>query len=424
MADQFLIRGGSSLNGEVTVSGAKNAAVALIPAALLTNEECVLENVPRIEDVERLTEILRSIGAEISWEDTHTLRIRAGTLDPGRLDQTAIKRLRASVLLIGPLLARTGRARTAHPGGCFIGARPIDTHIEALEALGATVTEDENVYDLRAPKLRGAVIVLREFSVTATENVLMAAALAEGKTRIHIAAAEPHVADLARFLNKMGARIRGAGTHDIEITGVRALRGARHRIVGDYIEAGTFAAAFAATHGSGVISGIDPRTLELPLKKLNEAGIPVQTKKNAITVERALHRRAIPYPGVQTLPYPGFPSDLQAPFCVLATQLEGATSIQETIYEGRLRHIDELRRMGANAVITDPHHAVITGPTPLYGTEIQSLDLRAGATLVIAALVAEGESAIHEVYNIDRGYERIEEKLQRLGADITRINEQ
>lgn len=427
--DQFTISGGMPLDGEVTVSGSKNAALAIIPATLLTKAPCILENVPRIEDVERLLEMLRSMGVEAQWEGPHTLRIRAHAVDPLALDQSLVSRLRASVSLLGPLVARTGTAKITHPGGDMIGARPVDTHLAALEALGAETNSSGSYYELTARGLTGARIALREFSVTATQNALTAAVCAKGTTHIEIAAAEPQVTDLARFLVAMGARIKGIATHNLEIEGVRSLKGVTYRVMPDHIEATTFAVAIAATRGSGVIKGADPSALTLPLVKLREAGIPIEVKRQSekgkaktdLVIKPALRMTAIPHPGIQTLPYPGLPSDVQAPFCVLATQLSGATVIQETIYEGRLRHIEELAKMGANAIIMDPHRALVIGPTALYGREIQSLDLRAGATLVIAALVAEGQSVIKDVYTIDRGYEKLEEKLQGLGAEIRRV---
>ncbi|MDZ4295917.1 MAG: UDP-N-acetylglucosamine 1-carboxyvinyltransferase, partial [Patescibacteria group bacterium] len=352
----------------------------------------------------------------------HTLRITAREIDPARLDQAIVGRLRASVLFMGALLARAGSTRIAYPGGDLIGARPLSTHFAALEALGATIEARDDHYAITALRLRGVPLVLREFSVTATENALMAAALAQGKTTIHIAAAEPQVGALARFLNRMGARITGIGTHELTVQGVRRLGGAQARIMGDYIEAGTYAAAFAATRGKGIIGGVDPAMMELPILKLREAGVPVTVVRNELHIAPALTLKALPYPGIQTLPYPGFPTDLQAPFAVLATQLNGVTAIQETLYEGRFKYLDELCRMGAHASVIDAHRALMTGPTPLYGTTIPSLDLRAGATLVIAALVAEGRSVLKDAYNIDRGYERIEEKLAALGADIKRVS--
>lgn len=446
--EQFIISGGTQLDGEVTVSGSKNAALAIIPATLLTKTPCILENIPHIEDVERLLEMLRSMGVEAEWQEPHILRIHAHAVDSLALDQSLVSRLRASISLLGPLLARTGRAKITHPGGDMIGARPVDTHLAALEALGATTNSSGSYYEIEARALKGTRIALREFSVTATQNALTAAVLAKGRTHIEIAAAEPQVTDLARFLAAMGARIKGIGTHDLGIEGVRSLKGARYRVMPDHIEATTFAIAIAATRGSGIIKGADPSVLTLPLVKLREAGIPIELKAKSskltsptrsargsraktsqvlsqaqtdLVIKPALRMTAIPHPGIQTLPYPGLPSDVQAPFCVLATQLSGATVIQETIYEGRLRHIEELAKMGANAMIMDPHRALVIGPTALYGREIQSLDLRAGATLVIAALVAEGKSVIKDVYTIDRGYERLEEKLQALGADIERV---
>lgn len=428
--EQFIISGGTTLNGEIAVSGSKNAALAIIPATLLTKTPCILENVPRIEDVERLLEMLRSMGVKTEWQEPHTLFIQAHTVDSLALDQGLVSRLRASISLLGPLLARTGQAKIAHPGGDMIGARSVDTHLAALEALGAKTNSSGSHYELETRTLKGARIALREFSVTATQNALTAAVLAKGTTHIEIAAAEPQVTDLARFLAAMGARINGIGTHNLGIEGVHSLKGARYGIMPDHIEATTFAIAIASTRGKGVIKGVDASVLTLPLVKLREAGIPIEVKRQKekgktkinLVIEPALRMTAVPHPGIQTLPYPGLPTDVQAPFSVLATQLNGATLIHETLYEGRLRHVEELAKMGANAVIMDPHRALVIGPTVLYGREIQSLDLRAGATLVIAALVAQGRSVIKDVYTIDRGYERLEEKLQGLGAEIRRIS--
>lgn len=421
-SDFFAIEGGRRLAGEVEVSGSKNAALAVIPATLLTREPCVLENVPVIEDVRRLLEMLQSVGAEVSWQGEHTVRIHAKHVDASKLDQTLVERLRASVSLLGPLLARTGRAYIVQPGGDTIGARPIDTHLDALRRLGARVRITPGHVEVATRGLYGRELALAELSVTATQNAVSAAACAEGTSVIHIAAAEPQVGELIRFLTAMGARITGAGSHTLAITGVKKLRGARHRLIGDYIEAGTFAVALAATRGKGSIRGVDPHHLLLPVKKLQQAGVTVRAGRNMLAVESSRKLVAIAWPGIQALPYPGFPTDLQAPFCVLATQLEGTTRIQEPLFEGRLKHVEELRHMGADVAIADPHRAFITGPTPLHGARIPSLDVRAGATLVIAALVAKGASAIQEVYTIDRGYERLEEKLQGLGADITRIS--
>ncbi len=418
--EKFIINGGKPLNGEIEVRGSKNATTPILAACLLTKEECIIDNVPRITDVMNMIKILQSMGVEVEKIGERTVRVKAGDdMDPEKMDFMLVGRMRSSILLLGSLLARFRKFKIKQPGGCIIGARPIGIHFDALEALGARITQDDQFYYFEADRLVGKKIILKEFSVTATENLMMAATLAEGTTTIRTAAIEPHVQDLGRFLRKMGADIRGCGFHTIEINGVESLHGARHTIQPDPIEAGTFAIAAGATRGEVIIKNVVPNDLDLVLEKLKEAGVLFDIEEG-----NKLHVRPTSKLGtltkVEARTYPGLPTDLQAPFAVLATQTEGNTLVHDTLYEGRMNYINELSKMGANAVICDPHRAIITGPTPLYGKDIQSFDLRAGATMIIAALLAQGQSTLSGIEQVDRGYEEIEQRLGNLGADIKR----
>ncbi len=414
---KFIIKGGKQLTGTVAISGMKNAATPIIAATLLTSESCILENVPRITDVEKMLGILKSMGARVTWRDLHTVEICCRDVDATTLDKHAVRGMRSSVLLIGPMLARFGTVTMPEPGGCIIGNRPIDTHLYAMQMLGVQVTPSNGSYVLSTKKVVPREVILPEFSVTATENVLMAAALSPSKTVLKLAAAEPHVQDLCAFLQKMGVKISGISTHTLEIEGSSTLCGVTHAIIPDQIEAGTFAALAAATRGKITLTGIMPEHLDLILLKLKSIGVHYEVKEKTLLIKSSKTLSAF---RLQVLPYPGFPSDLQAPFGVLATQCRGTSLIQDPLYEGRMGYVAELVKMGANAIVADPHRVVITGATPLYGQEIKSLDLRAGATMIIAGLVAQGETVIHEAEVIDRGYEKIEEKLKGLGADIVR----
>ncbi len=415
------IQGGKKLRGRLRVAGMKNAATPILAATLLTDEPCLLRNIPRIRDVERMLDILRSLGIKAEWTGDHELRIEAHGADPATLDRKAMRSMRSSVLFLGPMLARFREVEFTEPGGCILGNRPLDAHITALEKLGATCETFEDAYRLKAEKLVGTTIVLPEFSVTATENVMMAAALAKGRTVIKLAAAEPHVQDLGDFLNAMGARISGLGTHTVTIDGVDRLHGTEYSIIPDQIEAGTFMVAAALLRGDLRVEGIRPDHLDIVIQKLESTGARVEIGADWAEVSAPSTLKAIKK--LQTLPYPGFPTDLMAPFGVLATQCIGTTLIQEPLYDGRFRFIDELVKMGANAVISDPHQALITGPTSLYGKEIRSLDLRAGATLLLAGLLADGETILHDAEIIDRGYERIEARFVEVGAEIVREEE-
>lgn len=417
--EKFVITGGRPLKGEIEVKGSKNATTPILAACLLTEEECIIDNVPLITDVMKMIKILQSMGVEVERVGERTVRVKAGSnVDPEKMDFALVGHLRSSILLLGSLLARFKKFKIKQPGGCIIGARPIGVHFDALEALGATITQDDQFYYFDADKLVGKKIILKEFSVTATENLMMAASLAEGTTTIRTAAIEPHVQDLGRFLRKMGANIKGCGFHTIEIEGVEKLHGARHTIQPDPIEAGTFAIAAGATKGDVLIKNIEPDDLDLVLEKLKEAGVVFEIDGNNLHIKPTSKLKELSK--VEARTYPGIPTDLQAPFAILATQTKGTTLIHDTLYEGRLNYINELIKMGANAVICDPHRAIITGPTPLYGRDITSFDLRAGATMIIAALLAQGISTISGIEQVDRGYEKIEERLGNLGADIKR----
>ncbi len=415
---KFIISGGKPLNGKIRASGMKNAATPIIAATLLTSEECVISNVPKISDVMRMLDILKSLGAKVEWTGDHEVTLCAKDADIKLLDEKAVKSMRSSILFLGPMLARFKKVTIPEPGGCIIGNRPPDTHFYALEKLGAKVTRTNGHFNLETDGLRGTLIILPEFSVTATENLLMAASLAKGETEVHLAAAEPHVQDLIKFLGEMGAKISGAGTHTLKISGVEKLHGARHTLIPDQIEIGTLAVAAAVSGGEVTIENIIPDHLEIILLKLKEAGVNFEVGKDFLKIKPSENLRAF---RLQTLPYPGFPTDLQAPFGVLATQCDGTTLIADPLFEGRMGYVGELVKMGANAIVADPHRVIITGPTPLAGQEIKSFDLRAGATLIIAGLIASGETIINEAEIVDRGYERIDERLRKLGADIKRI---
>lgn len=398
----------------------KNAATPILAATLLGGSPSVLRNVPRIRDVERMLDILRSLGVIVEWAGDHELKIDPQGADPAKLDRKAMRSMRSSVLFLGPMLARFREVELPEPGGCIIGNRPLDTHLVALTSLGAACERGKEGYRLSAEKLVGRTVVLPEFSVTATENLMMAAALADGRTVIKLAAAEPHVQDLGDFLNAMGARIQGHGTHTVVIDGVEALHGAEHEIIPDQIEAGTFMVAAALTRGDLTVEHVRPDHLDVVTQRLEAIGANVEVSADTVRVTAPGALKAFKF---QSMPYPGLPTDLMAPFGVLATQCAGASMIHEPMYEGRFGFVNELVKMGANAVVCDPHRVLISGPTPLHGQDIKSLDLRAGATLLLAGILADGETVLHEAEIIDRGYERIEERFAEVGAVISRESE-
>jgi UDP-N-acetylglucosamine 1-carboxyvinyltransferase len=420
--DKLVIRGGNPLLGTVRVSGAKNAALPAMAAALLTEEPVILENIPQVRDIETTRKLLAAMGAEVELgygRAQHRTTLCCRNLAAPEASYELVKTMRASTLVLGPLVARCGRARVSLPGGCAIGARPIDLHIHGLERLGAKITQDHGYVEATADRLRGAEIRFDKITVTGTEDLLMAATLAEGETLLENCAREPEVADLADLLNKMGARITGAGTATIRVQGVSHLHGAKHRIIPDRIEASTFLIAGALTGGDINIAGCDPNHLGTLLEKLDEVG--VKTKRTAESV-RVMGDGPFRSADINTEEYPGFPTDVQAQYMALATQAEGTSVITENIFENRFMHAQELVRMGANIKI-EGRRAIVRGRTQLSAAAVLASDLRASASLVLAALVADGETIIDRVYHIDRGYEHIEEKLRGVGAQIRRIGD-
>jgi len=420
--DKFVIRGGNPLIGTLKVSGAKNAALPAMAAAILTEEPVILENIPDVRDIQTERNLLVSMGAEVELgygRAHHRTTICCRKLVNPEAAYELVKTMRASTLVLGPLVARMGRARVSLPGGCAIGARPIDLHIKGLEKLGATIIQEHGYIEAAAERLKGGHILFDKITVTGTEDLMMAATLADGETVMENCAREPEVADLAALLNKMGARIEGAGTPTIRIQGVSKLGGARHRIIPDRIEAGTFVIAGALTGGDLIISSCDPSHLGALLQKLEECGVKLKINGDSI---RVMGDNPLVAADMTTEEYPGFPTDMQAQYMALATQAEGSSVVTENIFENRFMHAQELVRMGAN-IRVDGRRAVVRGRTPLSGAAVQCSDLRASASLVIAALLAEGETILDRVYHIDRGYERIEEKLRGVGAQIKRIGE-
>ncbi|HUL92063.1 MAG TPA: UDP-N-acetylglucosamine 1-carboxyvinyltransferase [Burkholderiales bacterium] len=415
--DKLVIQGGVPLSGEVRVSGAKNAALPLMCAALLTGDELTLSNVPHLRDVSTMVRLLSQMGVEVSLDDKLGLSLRAERLSSPVAPYDLVKTMRASILVLGPLVARAGEARVSLPGGCAIGARPVDLHIKGLEALGAEISVEQGYISAKAKRLKGARIVMDLVTVTGTENLMTAACLAEGTTVIENAAREPEVADLAQCLAAMGAKIRGAGSDVIAIEGVPRLHGASHRIMADRIETGTFLAAAAATGGSVILHGTSPGTLDAVLEKLRESGADIRAENGRLSLAMRGRPASV---NVRTAPYPAFPTDMQAQLMALDAIAEGTAVITETIFENRFMHALEMQRLGADIEISG-NTAVVHGVARLQGANVMATDLRASASLVIAGLVAEGETRIDRIYHLDRGYECIEEKLAQLGARIKRV---
>ena len=419
--DKLLIRGGLRLQGEVRISGAKNAALPELCAALLTDQPVVLENVPRLQDVATMVTLIRNMGVQVERGDDGTVRVDASRLSSPEAPYELVKTMRASVLALGPLLARFGEATVSLPGGCAIGSRPVDQHIKGMQAMGAEIVVEHGYMIAKLPKgrerLHGASIRTDMVTVTGTENFLMAATLAEGETVLENAAQEPEVADLAQMLIAMGARIEGHGTSRIAVQGVEKLRGCTHRVVADRIEAGTFLCAVAATGGDVVLRHGRADHLEAVIEKLREAGASVNAVEDGIH----LHAQGRLAPqSFRTSEYPGFPTDMQAQFMVLNAIADGPSKVTETIFENRFMHVNELVRLGANIQV-EGKFAVIEGVRKLSGATVMATDLRASASLVIAGLVAEGETLVDRIYHLDRGYDRMEEKLRAIGADIERL---
>ncbi len=425
---RLIIKGEKKLEGSIDVRGSKNAATPIIAATLLTPKTCTLDNVPLVEDVKKMLTIVEELGAEVKFVGKRKVKITAKNIDPKKLDSELVQRMRSSILLIGPLLARFGKVSVPQPGGCVIGSRPINTHINAFLKMGVRVDIEgvknngsgkNNVYHFTAngDKLNGREIILDEFSVTATENVMMASCLAKGKTVIKTAAAEPHVQNLADFLRKIGVSVEGDGTSCIQVKGEEKLSGAEHFICHDYIEAGTFIILGLATKSEIEVRNVPVDHLELFLTKMKNFGARLKIKDNTVKVSPT---KSMVIPKVQAMPHPGIPTDLQAPLGVLSTQTKGLTLIHDPLYEGRLKYLEELNKMGAETVICDPHRAIISGPTHLHGVMLDPLDLRAGAALLIAGLIAEDTTIIKDISQADRGYEDIDKRLRALGADIRR----
>ncbi len=417
MLEQFVIKGGNSLCGKVKISGAKNSALPLLAASILSEKGLVLENVPDVADVRTMLKALELLGVNFVFnKDKEILEIDSSKVKPVKIPYDIIRKMRASVLLMGPLLARFKKAYVYTPGGCAIGARPIDLHIEAFKKLGANYKIKDGYSVLTTKKLKGNFIYLDKVTVTGTENIIMASVFAEGETVIENAAIEPEVVDLCNCLVKMGAKIDGIGTKSLKIKGVNSLKKTVHRVIPDRIEAGTFVIAAAITKGKVVLENVIPSHINTFLTKVKDAGVVVNTTENSIVVEGRTKVRPV---DIETLPYPGFPTDLQAQFMVLMLKANGISHIKENIFENRFQHVQELIRLGADIKL-DGNVAIVKGGKPLTGADVMATDLRASASLVLAGLIAKGETRVHRIYHLDRGYERFEEKLNRLGAHILR----
>jgi UDP-N-acetylglucosamine 1-carboxyvinyltransferase len=418
--DRFQIHGGRKLTGNVTISGAKNAALPAMAAALLTAEPVVLQNIPRVRDIITMAKLLAHMRCRVESPDLPPSEfiIQAENVSMHEAPYELVKTMRASILTLGPLVARFGHARVSLPGGCAIGARPVDLHIQALEALGAETVVDHGYVEARCKRLRGTNYRFPKITVTGTENILTAAVLAEGETILENCAMEPEVTDLAELLIKMGAKIEGLGTSTLKIQGVKSLHGATHAIIPDRIEAGTFMAAAAITGGELLLQSCEPKHLKAVIETLRACGVEIKCEGNGNMRVRAAKKLVAQ--DVTTEEYPGFATDMQAQFMALATQAEGVSKVRETIFENRFMHASEMLRMGANIEI-DGNLAIVTGPSHLSGAPVTASDLRASAGLVLAALVADNTTIIDRVYHIDRGYERIEDKLRSVGADIQRL---
>ncbi len=418
--DKLLIRGGKALHGELKVSGAKNAALPILAATLLSSESVVVRNLPHLHDVTTMLELLGCLGVEVVIDERLGVEVNANTITNYQADYDLVKTMRASILVLGPLVARFGEAHVSFPGGCAIGSRPVDLHLKGLEAMGATIDVDGGYIHARTQgRLKGAHIVMETVTVGGTENLMMAAALAEGRTVLDNAAREPEVVDLANFLNAMGAKISGHGSDRVVIEGVERLGYCEYSVMPDRIESGTYLVAVAATGGSITLRGAEPDSMDVILQKLADAGADIQVEGDVIKLDMA-GRRPKPV-SLKTAPYPGFPTDMQAQFTAMNAVADGVSTVVETVFENRLIQTHEMNRMGAKIKI-EGNTAVIEGQQQLAGAPVMASDLRASASLVIAGLVAQGETLVDRIYHIDRGYECIEERLQLLGADIRRLH--
>lgn len=416
--DKLLIKGGTPLHGEITISGAKNASLPILAGTLLASEPVTLSNVPHLNDVSTTITLLQSMGVQVTIDDAQNLHVDAGDVSNRRAPYELVKTMRASILVLGPLAARFGEAEVSLPGGCAIGARPVNLHVAGLQAMGADIVVENGFIRVRPSHLKGAHIIFDMVTVTGTENLMMAATLADGETVLENAAREPEIIDLANFLNEMGARVSGAGSSSIRIEGVERLAGAVYEIQPDRIETGTYLVAAAMTGGSIRLCNTAAEYLEAVLIKLAEAGAIIETGDDWITLDMQGRRpNAV---DIKTLPYPAFPTDMQAQFCAMNAMAEGVGTVTETVFENRFQHVLELQRMGADVRI-EGNTAIFTGVEKLTAAPVMATDLRASAGLVLAGLAAEGETLVDRIYHVDRGYERIEEKLQKLGASIRRV---
>jgi len=418
--NKLLINGGARLEGEIRISGAKNAVLPILAATLLADSPATIENVPHLHDVTTTVELLGCMGVMVSIDEKLSVEVDSSTIENYTAPYHLVKTMRSSILVLGPLLARFGEAEVSLPGGCAIGSRPVDMHIKGLQDMGADIEVSNGYIHARADRLKGTRLVMDIVTVTGTENLMMAATLAEGTTVIENAAREPEVIDLANFLNAMGAKVSGAGTDTITIEGVEKLHGTRYRVLPDRIETGTFLVAAAITGGRIKVKDTDPRLLDAVLDKLREAGAKIETGENWISLD--MEGRRPKSVNIRTAPYPAFPTDMQAQFAALNTIADGTATVVETVFENRFMHVQELKRMGADIEV-EGNTAIIRGTDSLSSAPVMATDLRASASLIIAGLVASGETEVQRIYHIDRGYENIEEKLALLGAKIRRVHE-
>lgn len=415
--EKLLIRGGNKLSGKINCSGAKNAALPMVAATILSDEDITLKNLPYLQDITTMFELLGSMGANITLDESMNFIISSSGIHDTEARYELVKTMRASILVLGPLVAKFGKAKIALPGGCAIGSRPVNYHLDALEQLGASINLENGYIEATAGRLRGTNIKFEGVTVTGTENIMMAATLAEGQTRLTNVAMEPEIEDLADLLNAMGADITGAGTNEIVINGVECLNGTSYDIPADRIEAGTYLVAAAVTQGDVEITGISAYRLTSVINRLRDTGAKIKTSEDSISL--VMDNKPIPV-DITTAPFPGFPTDMQAQFSVLNAIAEGRSIINETVFENRFMHVQELNRMGCDILVSG-NTANITGVNELSGAPVMATDLRASASLILAGLCAEGETIVDRIYHIDRGYERIEEKLNYLGANITRL---
>jgi len=420
----FVIQGGNKLKGEIEARGSKNAAFPVLIASLLTEEDCIIDNIPLVEDIYRLFEIFESMGVSVEWLGERKVKINAKKMNPSKIRTDLVLKFRGAVVLMGALLARFGKANLPQPGGCLIGARPIDTHLDAFSQMGVDIKEKSKAFILTAPKkIKDTVIVLDELSVTTTENIMLFSSMLDEEITMKVADGDYPNQELAKVLKKMGVKINGIGQHTVSIKGKKNLKGFKHFLMYDPIEAGTFIILALATKGEITVRNVEYPFLEFVLKKLEDCGANFEIIKNKGDL---VDVKVMPSPNIkirkmQSLPFPGFPSDLLSVLGVLATQTRGVTVIHDPLYEGRLKYMEGLTKMGADIFFSDPHRATINGITKLYGADLGSFDLRGGAALIIAGLIAKGQTIIRNIYQVDRGYEKIEERLQKLGADIKRV---